>query len=83
MTDWENTYLRGLSDRVRHIEDERKQVTEQMRELKAEAEKTGVRWDAFMMAHKIRTKLSPDAQLEWHHTFTSAAEQLSLFVEEG
>jgi len=29
MTDWKNTYLRGLSDRVRQIEDERKQVADQ------------------------------------------------------
>ena len=81
--DWSNDYLRGLSQRMQAIEDEREALTERVAELKAEAHGVGVFWPAFMVAHKIRQKLTVEDQLAWHSTFAATAEQLSLFVEEG
>ena len=81
-TDWTNDYLRTLSDRVGAIEYERTQLSEKLAELKAEAVQTGVRWDAFMLAHKIRTKLTAEAQREWSATFETASAQLGLFADE-
>ena len=80
--DWTNDYLRSLSDRVGNIEYERGLIAERLKLLKAEATGAGVRWDAFVLAHKIRTKLTAEAQREWSATFESASAQLGLFVDE-